>query len=89
MASRTTAKKAAAAPPEGGGDPAADLEPTTTDAGGSSYVLAYDGEDGPVTFSRGDDSHTFEVSEGRISTTKDRAAWLVRYTAARPVAEKE
>lgn len=99
MASRTPAKKAAAAPSDA--DPAvspADVDPTPdveatasqTEAGGHTYVLEYDGvDDGPVTFSRGDESETFDVSGGRITTTKERAEWLLRYTAARPVAEKE
>lgn len=100
--STRTAKKAAAAPPtpeepavspssvDTGTGTAPAPEATTTDAGGHTYVLAYDGvDDGPVTFSRGDESYDFDVKDSRITTTKERAEWLVNYTAARPVAEKE
>lgn len=99
MASRSTASKAPAAEDPAVspsdleptvGDPAGDLEATPTGSGGSSYVMQFDGvDDGPVTFSRGDESYTFDVKDGRISTTKERATWLARYTAASPVAEKE
>ena len=66
-------------------------EATTTDAGGTTHRVAI-GRDytGDVTFTRpGVEEQTFTAEAGVISTTKERAAWLLRYTAAQPVAEKE
>lgn len=84
MASRNSTDTADTTAPTGDGAAVAPIEVERVDG---KYAVTVAGiPDGPVTFGRpGVESLDFEVAGGTISTTKERAAWLVQYAAAEPV----
>jgi hypothetical protein len=71
---------------------AANDAPTTdtfTDPEDSLLAVTVALEDGPVTFTRpGIESLTFQVKDGKISTTKERHQWLLTHVVGTgPAAE--
>jgi hypothetical protein len=87
MAGPRTTTPAPEATPTAAGGPADTPEVTST---GGKFVVSVAADDGEVTFTRpGVEEFTFTVADGKISTTKERAEWLVNYAGANPVPEKE